>query len=175
MRNKKVLFIVQAAVIAAVYVVLTYFISAFNLASGAIQVRISEALCILPFFTPAAIPGLFLGCLLSNLLTGCIIWDVVFGSLATLLGALGTWLISGRTRQESGAPSSAKRKWLAPLPPIAANTLIVPFVLYYAYQFPGSIPYFMLTVGIGEIISCGILGFILLNVLNKYKKYIFTY
>lgn len=175
MRNKKVLFIVQAAVIAAVYVVLTYFISAFNLASGAIQVRISEALCILPFFTPAAIPGLFLGCLLSNLLTGCIIWDVVFGSLATLLGALGTWLISGRPSQGSSVSSSASRKWLAPLPPIAANTLIVPFVLYYAYHFPGSIPYFMLTVGIGEIISCGILGFILLNVLNKYKKYIFTY
>ncbi|MCM1191433.1 MAG: QueT transporter family protein [Butyrivibrio sp.] len=173
MRNKKVLFIVQAAVIAAVYVVLTYFISAFNLASGAIQVRISEALCILPFFTPAAIPGLFLGCLLSNLLTGCIIWDVVFGSLATLLGALGTWLISGRPRQGNSGPSSGKAKWLAPLPPIAANTLIVPFVLYYAYHFPGSVPYFMLTVGMGEIISCGILGFLLLNVLNRYKKYIF--
>ena len=194
MRNKKVLFIVQAAVIAAVYVVLTYFISAFNLASGAIQVRISEALCILPFFTPAAIPGLFLGCLLSNLLTGCIIWDVIFGSLATLLGALGTWLISGRPGQEKigvsyngsadthkeiknahdgNVGSARKNKWLAPLPPIAANILIVPFVLYYAYHFPGSIPYFMLTVGIGEIISCGVLGYILLNVLNRYKKYIF--
>lgn len=173
MGNKKVLFIVQAAVIAAVYVVLTYFISAFNLASGAIQVRISEALCILPFFTPAAIPGLFLGCLLSNLLTGCIIWDVVFGSLATLLGALGTWLVSGRPRQGDCSPSSGKTKWLAPLSPIAANTLIVPFVLYYAYHFPGSIPYFMLTVGIGEIISCGILGLLLLNLLNRYKKYIF--
>lgn len=194
MRNKKVLFIVQAAVIAAVYVVLTYFISAFNLASGAIQVRISEALCILPFFTPAAIPGLFLGCLLSNLLTGCIIWDVIFGSLATLLGALGTWLISGRPGQgkigasyggntdthkeikdthDGNVGSAGKNKWLAPLPPIAANTLIVPFVLYYAYHFPGSIPYFMLTVGIGEIISCGVLGYILLNVLNRYKKYIF--
>lgn len=173
MKNKKVLFIVQAAVIAAVYVVLTYFISAFGLASGAIQIRISEALCILPYFTPAAIPGLFLGCLLSNLLTGGIVWDVVFGSLATLLGALGTWLISGRPGLKSSSPSSAKSKWLAPLPPIAANTLIVPFVLYYAYNFPGSIPYFMLTVGIGEVISCGILGLILLNVLNKYKKYIF--
>lgn len=186
MRNKKVLFIVQAAVIAAIYVVLTYFISAFNLASGAIQVRISEALCVLPFFTPAAIPGLFLGCLLSNLLTGCIIWDVIFGSLATLLGALGTWLLSGHARHgrsvaahgEStashgeSAASHGGYKWLAPLPPIVANTLIVPFVLYYAYQIPGSVPYFMLTVGIGEIISCGVLGMILLNVLNRYKKYI---
>ena len=81
MRNKKVLFLTQAAVIAAIYVVLTIFISAFNLASGAIQVRISEALTILPFFTPAAIPGLAIGCLLSNLLTGAAVYDVVFGSL----------------------------------------------------------------------------------------------
>lgn len=179
MRNKKVLFITQAAVIAAVYFVLTYFISAFDLASGAIQVRISEALCVLPLFTPAAIPGLFLGCLLSNLLTGNI-WDVVFGSLATLLGALGTFLLSGPTRRREKSDSrektgtlDKKRKWLAPLPPIAANTLIIPFVLYYAYRFPGSIPYFMLTVGIGEIISCGVLGSVLLNMLYKYKKYIF--
>lgn len=165
MKNKKVLFLVQAAMIAAIYVVLTYFISAFNLASGAIQVRISEALVILPYFTPAAIPGLFLGCLLSNLLTGGMIWDVIFGSLATLLGAIGTWLLC--------RGSAPVKKWLAPLPPIISNTLIIPFVLYYAYQFPGSIPYFMLTVGLGEIISCGILGLLLLNVLNKYRKYIF--
>lgn len=171
MKNKKVLFLVQAATIAAIYVVLTYFISAFDLASGAIQVRISEALCILPFFTPAAVPGLFLGCLLSNLITGCIIWDVVFGSLATLLGALGTWLLTGSAGKNK--PARKKIKWLAPLPPILANTLIVPFVLCYAYRFPGSVPYFMLTVGIGEIISCGILGLILLNVLSRYQKYIF--
>ena len=75
MRNSKVQFIVHAAMIAAIYVVLTYFISAFNLASGAIQVRISEALTILPYFTPAAIPGLFVGCLLANLLTGAAIYD----------------------------------------------------------------------------------------------------
>lgn len=165
MQNKKVLFLIQAAMIAAIYVVLTYFISAFNLASGAIQVRISEALVILPYFTPAAIPGLFLGCLLSNLLTGGMIWDVIFGSLATLLGAVGTWLLC--------RGSAPVKKWLAPLPPIISNTLIVPFVLYYAYQFPGSIPYFMLTVGLGEVISCGILGLLLLNILNKYRKYIF--
>ncbi len=174
MQNKKVLYLVQAAVIAAIYVVLTYFISAFNLASGAIQVRISEALCVLPFFTPAAIPGLFLGCLLSNLLTGCIIWDVVFGSLATLLGALGTGLLTGRSAKPSGSGEKAgPPAWLAPLPPIIANTLIVPFVLRYAYQLPGSVPYFMLTVGIGEVISCGVLGLILLKVLSRYKKYLF--
>ena len=113
MRNKKVLFLTQAAVIAAIYVVLTIFISAFNLASGAIQVRISEALTILPFFTPAAIPGLAIGCLLSNLLTGAAVYDVVFGSLATLLGAVGTYLLR-------------KHKFLCTLPPVIANMVIIP-------------------------------------------------
>lgn len=160
MRNKKVLRITQAAMIAAIYVVLTVFISAFNLASGAIQVRISEALTILPVFTPAAIPGLFLGCLISNLVTGCMPLDVVFGSLATLIGACGTYALR-------------KHKWLAPLPPIVANTIIVPFVLRYVYLAEGTIPFFMLTVGIGEVISCYLLGSILHRVLDQYKEHIF--
>ena len=160
MRNKKVLRITQAAMIAAIYVVLTVFISAFNLASGAIQVRISEALTILPVFTPAAIPGLFLGCLISNLVTGCMPLDVVFGSLATLIGACGTYALR-------------KHKWLAPLPPIIANTVVVPFVLRYVYLAEGTIPFFMLTVGIGEVISCYLLGSILHRVLDRYKEHIF--
>ena len=160
MRNKNVLFVAQAALIAAIYVVLTYFVSAFHLASGAIQIRISEALTILPYFTPAAIPGLAIGCLLSNLLTGCLLMDVVFGSLATLLGAVGSYLLR-------------KYKWLVPLPPIIANTLIVPFVLAYVYGVEGSIPFFMLTVGIGEVISCYLLGGILLNALLPYRNIIF--
>ena len=160
MRHKKVLRITQAAMIAAIYVVLTVFISAFNLASGAIQVRISEALTILPVFTPAAIPGLFLGCLISNLVTGCMPLDVVFGSLATLIGACGTYALR-------------KHKWLAPLPPIVANTIIVPFVLRYVYLAEGTIPFFMLTVGIGEVISCYLLGSILHRVLDRYKEHIF--
>ncbi len=160
MKNKKAYFITQAAVIAAIYVVLTVAVNAFDLASGAIQVRISEALTILPFFTPAAVPGLFIGCLLSNFITGAPIWDVIFGSLATLLGALGTYALR-------------KWKWCAPLPPILANVLIIPFVLEYAYGLPGSIPFFMLTIGIGEIISCGILGMLLLFLLQKYRTHIF--
>lgn len=160
MKQKKAYFITQAAVIAALYVVLTMFINAFNLASGAIQVRISEALTILPYFTPAAIPGLFVGCLLSNFLTGAAIWDIVFGSLATLLGAIGTYLLR-------------KWKWCAPLPPILANTIIIPFVLTYAYGLPGGIPFFMLTIGAGEVLSCGILGMILLFALQKYRDVIF--
>lgn len=160
MKNQKVLFTTQAAVIAALYVVLTFIANSLGLANNAIQVRFSEALTILPFFTPSSIPGLFAGCLLSNILTGCMPWDVFWGSIATLLGALGT----RRLRNH---------KWLAPLPPIIANTLIVPFVLAYVYQFEGSIPYFMITVGIGEMISCGVLGILLLTILQKYRKYIF--
>lgn len=154
------LFIAQAAMIAAIYVVLTFIANAFGLANYAIQVRFSEALTILPFFTPAAIPGLFVGCLLSNVLTGCMPLDVVFGSLATLIGACGTYALR-------------KYKWLAPIPPIVANTIIVPFVLAYVYKFEGSIPYFMLTVGIGEIISCGVLGMILLFALKPYASRLF--
>lgn len=160
MRTKRVTFITQASMIAALYVVLTVFISAFQLASGAIQLRISEALTILPAFTPAAIPGLFIGCLLSNLITGSLPIDVVFGSLATLLGALATYALR-------------KQKWAVCIPPILTNMLIVPFVLSYAYHIPGGIPYFMLTVGIGEILSCGVLGMILYKLLEKYRHVIF--
>ena len=161
MRNKKVLFLTQAAVIAAIYVVLTIFISAFNLASGAIQVRISEALTILPFFTPAAIPGLFVGCIISNTITGSAIWDILFGSLATLIGAFFTY----KLRHIS--------KWLAPLPPILANILVVPQVLRIVYGAPDSIWYLTATVGIGEVISCGILGMLLLFALQKNANQIF--
>ncbi len=157
--NQKVLFIVHASVIAALYVVLTFVANAFGLANYAVQVRFSEALTILPFFTPAAIPGLTLGCLLANILTGCALPDILFGTLATLIGALLTWMLRNH-------------KWLAPVPPICANTVIVPFVLYYAY---GIRPLWLsfLTVGAGEILSCGILGMLLLTVLNQYRKYIF--
>lgn len=154
------LFLAQAAMIAAIYVVLTFMANTFGLANYAIQVRFSEALTILPFFTSAAIPGLFVGCLLSNILTGCMPLDVLFGSLATLIGACGTYALR-------------KQKWLAPLSPIIANTIIVPFVLAYVYKFEGSIPYFMLTVGIGEVISCGVLGMILLFALKPYAGRLF--
>lgn len=161
MKKNKALFLTQAAMIAALYVVLTFVSNAFGLASGAIQIRISEALTILPYFTPVAVPGLFVGCLISNLMTGCALFDVIFGSLATLLGAIGTRLLR-------------RWKWAAPLPPIVSNMVIVPFVLTYVYELPGGIPYFMLTVGIGEVISCGILGMLLLSILSKYRSEIFV-
>ena len=159
MKNKGTLFMVQAAAIAAVYVVLTTVFAAFSF--GEVQVRISEALTILPVFTPAAIPGLFVGCIISNFLGGAILMDVIFGSIATLIGAVFTY----KLRNSS--------KWLAPVPPIVANALIVPFTLYYGYGVNLPIPFMMLTVGIGEVISCGVLGMILYGALSKYRHVIF--
>ena len=167
MRNKNVTMITQGAIIAALYVVLTMIANAMGLANQAIQVRFSEALCILPFFTLAAVPGLTVGCLISNILTGAMVWDVLFGSLATFLGAVGTYLLR-------------KHKVLMMFPPVIANAVIVPLVLRYGYglswELNGvdwSIPYFAITVGIGEIISvCG-LGGVLFKALLPYRNVIF--
>ena len=152
-RQSKIL--AQSGLIAALYVVLTLVSTALGLSSGAVQVRFSEALCLLPILTPAAIPGLTIGCLLANVLSGCILWDVVFGSLATLLGALGTYALRRRY------PA------LAALPPILSNVIIVPLVLAYAYHIDEAIPYMMLTVGAGEVISVGVLGLLFLSALRR--------
>lgn len=155
-KNISIKYLVQGAVIAAIYVALTFVSSAFGLASGVIQLRLSEALCILPIFTPAAVPGLFIGCLLSNILTGCIFTDIIFGSIATLIGAIFTRMIKSY-------------KLLPLLPPILSNTIIVPFILKFAYCFEGSYLWFVVTIFIGEFLSCGVLGYILKKVLEKYK------
>lgn len=157
--KKSVRYITQGAVIAAIYVVLVFVFNYWSF--GPIQFRIAEALTILPYFTPAAIPGLFVGCLIANITGGAIIWDIVFGSIATLIGAFGTYLLRSH-------------KWLAPIPPIVANAIIVPFVLKYAYGSEGMFVYFMGTVGLGEIIVCGVLGMLLLFALNKYRNQLFT-
>ncbi len=167
MRSKKVIFITQAAMIAAIYVVLTLFVGAFNLASGAIQIRISEALTILPYFSPAAIPGLFAGCLFSNFFMGSPMPDIVFGSLATLLGALGSYALRNH-------------KYLLTLSPVISNMLIIPFVLRYAYGLKVviagmdlSIPFHMATVGAGEVICCCILGTGLIKALEPFRQQLF--
>ena len=175
MRNKKVLFITQAAAIAALYVVLTLLANALGLANYAVQVRFSEALTILPYFTPAAIPGLFIGCVVANTLTGCMLLDTIFGSLATLVGALVTYYIAhGFKPSDAGFYNTSKvKKWLCPIPPIVANVIVVPPVLIYVYHMEGTLPLFMLTVGAGEVISCFILGMILLFALEPRKDVIF--
>lgn len=151
-------YISEASAIAALYVAVTVAIG--PLGSSAIQCRISEAMCILPIFTPAAIPGLAIGCLLSNLATGCLWQDVLFGTLATLIGAVGAHLLR-------------RIWWLTPLPTVVANTLIVPFVLAWAYHVPEGIGFLMLTVGIGEIISAYVLGILLYFALRKNARHIF--
>ena len=159
MKNKNVTFLTQAAMIAAIYVVLTLLFRPVSF--GEIQVRISEALTILPLFTPAAVPGVFVGCLIANIIGGGILPDIIFGSLATLIGAVLTYRLREHT------------PLLAPLPPIAANTVIVPFVLFYGYGVNLPIPFMMLTVGIGEVLSCGVLGLLLFSALKRYKTILF--
>ena len=150
--------ICRAAVIAAIYVVLTLVAAMMGLSSGAIQLRLSEMLCILPMFTTAAIPGLAIGCLCANILCSAIWQDIVFGTFATLIGALGTYALR-------------KFKYLAPIPPIVANTVIVPFVLTYGYGVEETLPYLMLTVGIGELLSVYLLGMIFYHSIKNKKLF----
>lgn len=159
MKNQKLLLLAQAAMIAAMYVVLTFVFAPFSF--GEVQIRIAEALTILPIFTPAAVPGLFVGCLIGNIISGAILPDIIFGSAATLIGAFFTYQL----RRQS--------PFAAILPPILANTIIVPYVLRFGYGVPLPIPFMMLTVGIGEMISCGVLGLILYSALQKHTGILF--
>ena len=145
---------VYASAIAAIYVVLTLVSAAAGLSGGVIQFRLSEALTVLPVFTGAAVPGLFIGCAIANLVTGALPWDVAIGSLATLIGAYLTYRFRNRPK-------------LAPVFPILSNGLIVPFVLKYVYTFPGSYWYFFLTVTAGETVCCGLFGYLLYRALSK--------
>lgn len=154
------LFVAQAGIIAALYVVLTVFAAGFDLASGAVQVRISEALTVLPVFTPAAVPGLFIGCVLANLITGSAIYDVVFGSLITLAAAAVTRLL----RNE---------KFIYTVPPVLFNALGVPVILVLAYGVNTAYPFLVLTVGAGEAISVFGFGFALKKILGRYRNTLF--
>ena len=145
---------VYASAIAAIYVVLTLVSAAAGLSGGVIQFRLSEALTVLPVFTGAAVPGLFIGCAMANLVTGALPWDVAIGSLATLIGAYLTYRFRNRPK-------------LAPVFPILSNGLIVPFVLKYVYTFPGSYWYFFLTVTAGETVCCGLFGYLLYRALSR--------
>ena len=148
MKNEQTREIAFGGMIAALYVVLTFVAQAFGLASGAIQVRFSEALCLLPCLTPAAVPGLTVGCLLANLLTGCAPWDVVFGSLATLIGAIGTRMMKDKPM-------------LSWIPPVLSNTIIVPIVLMKVYGVDTAWPLLTFQIFAGEMISVCILGLLL--------------
>lgn len=161
MKNQKINYIARAALVAALYVALTHLSNVLCLASGAIQIRFSEALCILPFFMPSAIPGLFVGCIIANLTTGAVVWDILFGSLATLIGAF--------------FASKLKNKYLIPIPTVIANTIIVPIIVLFCYTDKSlwTVPTYLIGVAgvfAGEIISAYIFGIILFSALNKHKN-----
>lgn len=148
------------ALIAALYAALTLVSASLGLAIGPFELRFSEALCILPVFFPVAVPALTVGCFLANLLCGGILVDMIFGTLATLLGALGTYFLR-------------KKKFLPLLPPIVANTLVVPPVLYFAYGFRESgIWLLFFSIFVGEALSAGVLGYFVKKALEQ-KKHLF--
>ena len=157
--RSQVLKLTQGAMIAALYVVLTMAFAPISF--GPMQLRIAEALTILPLFTSAAVPGLFAGCILANILGGGVIWDIIFGSLATLIGA---WL--GYKLREN--------RWLVPLPAVVSNTLIIPFVLRYGYGVADiPLPLMMVYIAAGEVAGCYILGELLGSLLLRYRGVIF--
>ena len=157
---KRVRFLCLAGIIAALYIALTYLAMALGLDKNAIQIRFSEALIVLAFITPAAIPGLYVGCLLANILTACAPLDILIGPLATLIGATGAYLIGKMSNKKVA-------RFICTIPNIIANTIIVTIVCYICYTAPDAqtisiIPFYAITIAIGEIISCGVLGTILL-------------
>ena len=152
---KSTKFMLQAAAIAAVYATLTLIL--MPLSYGVMQVRVSEALTILPFFTPAAIPGLFIGCLVSNMVGPNGILDMIIGSGATLIAAFFSYLLRNKPL-------------LVPIPPIIANGILIGGMLHYAYSVPFSLAVCILWVGLGELIACYGIGYPLLRYLIKYKK-----
>ena len=148
----------RAGMIAAIYVALTMLSALMGLSSGAIQLRLSEAMCLLPLILPEAIVGLTLGCALANFITGCAVWDIVFGSVATLIGAVGAYLLKRLPE---------KYEFVATIPTVLANAVIVPFVLKWAYGIEDGYWFLFATVGIGEVLSAGILGTFLYKNLKK--------
>ncbi len=160
MKNQKwtTLMLAQGGLIAALYVALTLIFAPISY--GEVQLRVAEALTILPLFTPAAIPGLFVGCIIANLLGGGVMLDVILGSIATLIGAIGGWMLKGN-------------RWLVPIPAIVANAILIPIVLKYGYglDFP-----FILEMGyivLGEIGGCYILGELLASALMPVRHKLF--
>ena len=153
-------FLTRGALIAALYVGLTYLSYAFGLDKGVVQVRFSEALCVLAALTPAAVPGVTIGCFLSGLFTGAHPIDMVVGSLASLLGVLGCRMLKFLAHGKVGA-------FLVPLPNVLVNALVIPVVLALAYGATEGYFFLFLSVGAGELISAGLLGGVLLCAVRK--------
>ena len=153
---KNTRFIAAAGMIGALYVALTMLSALFGLSSGAVQVRLSEMLCVLPIFTAAAIPGVTVGCFIANLVVGGTVWDIVFGTLATLIGAVAAYFMR-------------HFRYLAFIPTVVSNMVIIPVVLILSGVGGWELfPYFTLTVGLGELVSCGAFGCALIFYFDKH-------
>ncbi len=153
---KRTKFLTQAAMIAAIYVVLVEVFKPFSY--GIMQVRVAEMLTVLPYFTPAAIPGLTIGALISNVLGPNGMLDIIFGTLATLIAAYLTY--------------KTRKKILAPLPPVLVNAVIVGVMLHYIFlgtPDETALHIIMGWVALGQIIACYGLGYPLMLILDKYK------
>lgn len=157
-RKKVVEKIAFSSLIASIYTICTVLLAPISY--GAVQVRVSEALTILPYFSAYPIGGLFIGCLISNLIGGNGLLDIIFGSLATLVAGILTYII--------GRSNLKYKKYICPLPPVVINAVVVGFVLNYTLNLP-LLPS-MFWVGIGEAIACYILGLLLLSLFEKNKK-----
>ena len=147
-------YMIQAAVIAAIYGVLTIVL--MPISYGFMQIRVSEALTVLPFFTPAAIPELFIGCLVANILGPNGLLDIILGSGASLIAALLSYYLR-------------KRPILVPLPPVVVNALVIGPMLKYVYALPIPLIACILWVGLGQLIACYGIGYPLLTYLKKYN------
>lgn len=145
--------ILQGAIIAAVYAALTILLA--PLSYGPMQVRVSEALTVLPALTSAGVPGLFVGCLVSNMLGPYGIVDVVVGSGASLLAAIGSYCLR-------------EKPLLVPLPPVVFNGVLVGGMLHFAYGVP-NLPACMVWVALGQLVACYVLGYPLLRLLKRYE------
>ena len=166
MKNSKTLYLCQAAMIAALYVVLTWLSAVLGLASGSPQCRLGEALCILPLFMPAAVPGLGVGCFLANLLFSPAPADLIFGTLATVLGALGCRAIA-KLWQGRGLA----RTVIATLPNLLSNTVIIPLILQYAYGLEDGFWFLAADVALGVLIAGTLIGTLLAVSLTRVLQY----
>ncbi len=155
-------FMIQTLVIAVLYFVLTFIANEFQLANGLnFQLRISEALTVLPYYTPAAIPGLFIGCISANHAMNLPMSDVIYGSVATLVSAIISYLVR-------------KKKFVVPIPPIIINAFALPTIYTFLLGFDEP-PFWrsVIMVGLGEAVTCGVLGIALMLGLEDYKDKLF--
>lgn len=166
--------IIQTIVIAIAYIVLSYIADMFGMAKGIVQVRISDALCVLPYFTPAAIPGLFIGSIISNIIIS-LTEDPMTGKMVLSAAAQQYILFSGLSILAASIVSYCVRKFkfVVAIPPIVFNSITMPMIFHYVFRYEDSVAKCFMTVLIGEIISCGLLGTALLLALEDSKDKLF--